>query len=105
LLKIAFWCAAVWAVVHCWNVVLGALITGLVYDYWMWANRRERRFANWSPFPRAGNLPTILRWYGARIAKSDVCSACGGAARLDIGTSLPQFASDDMSDVAVNLDL
>jgi len=30
LIKIAFWCAAAWAVVHYWNVVLGALITGLV---------------------------------------------------------------------------
>lgn len=56
---------------------LAALENELVYDYWMWANRRERRFGNWAPFPEAGRLPTILRWYGARIAKDGNCPLCG----------------------------
>ena len=47
------------------------------YDYWMWANRRERRFSNWAPFNKPGHLPTILRWYGVRIARKDDCPMCG----------------------------
>ncbi len=47
------------------------------YDYWMWANRRERRFREWAPFNRAGHLPTILRWYGVRIPKDEACPICG----------------------------
>ena len=49
----------------------------LAFDYYMWANRRERRYANWSPLPEAGNRPTILRWYGARIARRADCTICG----------------------------
>lgn len=48
----------------------------LVYDYYMWANRRERRHINWSPMPEAGNKPTILRWYGAFINKVEACPIC-----------------------------
>lgn len=48
----------------------------LVYDYYMWANRRERRHASWAPLPNAANRPTILRWYGARIPKDDQCPLC-----------------------------
>ena len=59
------------------NGGLAALESELVYDYWMWANRRERRFKNWSPLPNAKGRPTILRWYGARIAKDTQCSLCG----------------------------
>ena len=58
---------------------LSALEGELVYDYWMWANRRERRFRNWAPLPEAGRMPTILRWYGARIAKDGNCPLCGEA--------------------------
>ena len=56
---------------------LAGLEGELVYDYWMWANRRERRFKNWSPLPDAKGRPTILRWYGARIAKDGQCPLCG----------------------------
>lgn len=48
----------------------------LVYDYYMWANRRERRHASWAALPNAANRPTILRWYGARIPKDDQCPLC-----------------------------
>ena len=48
----------------------------LVYDYYMWANRRERRHANWAPMPGAGAKPTIMRWYGAHIPKNENCSLC-----------------------------
>lgn len=57
----------------------------LIYDYYMWANRRERRHANWAPMPNAGNKPTILRWYGAHIKKVDNCSLCSHNIALDEG--------------------
>lgn len=57
----------------------------LVYDYYMWANRRERRHANWAPLPNAGNRPTILRWYGAKIKKVENCPLCSKHIALDEG--------------------
>lgn len=61
----------------------------LVFDYYMWANRRERRHANWAPLPSAGNRPTILRWYGAHIKKNEDCSVCGqGEITLDEGDDI-----------------
>jgi len=84
---------------------ISALEDELVYDYWMWANRRERRFGNWAPFAKAGNLPTILRWYGARIRRSESCAVCGESAipDLDVGAGLPELPKDDMADVRVDL--
>lgn len=61
----------------------------LVFDYYMWANRRERRHANWAPLPYAGNRPTILRWYGAHIKRNEGCSVCGqGEIILDEGNEI-----------------
>lgn len=57
----------------------------LVYDYYMWANRRERRHANWAPMPGAGAKPTIMRWYGAHIPKRENCSLCSQEIVLDEG--------------------
>ncbi|MBO4287418.1 MAG: ThiF family adenylyltransferase [Kiritimatiellae bacterium] len=76
----------------------------LVYDYYMWANRRERRHANWAPFPEAASKPTILRWYGARIARNDGCALCGAHAELDTGDEMESRLGDmgDTSDI--NLD-
>ena len=56
---------------------ISALEEELVYDYYMWANRRENRFENWSPMPGAGPKPTILRWYGCKMAKLENCAFCG----------------------------
>lgn len=60
----------------------------LDYDYYMWANRRERRHAGWAPFNNAKNQPTILKWYGARIAKDENCPSCSINALLDLGDDL-----------------
>lgn len=65
-----------------------SLETELDYDYYMWANRRERRHAAWAPFNNAKNRPTILKWYGARIAKDDNCPSCSANAHLDLGEEL-----------------
>lgn len=65
-----------------------SLETELTYDYYMWANRRERRHAGWAPFNNAKNQPTILKWYGARITKDDNCPSCSANMILDLGESL-----------------
>lgn len=74
----------------------------LVYDYYIWANRRERRHANWAPLPNAGNRPTILRWYGAKIKKVDNCPLCSKHIALDEGDEdemlLNQFSGLDNVD-------
>ena len=66
-----------------------SLETELEYDYYMWANRRERRHAGWAPFNNAKNQPTILKWYGARIAKDEECPSCSTYASLDLGEDIP----------------
>lgn len=68
----------------------------LVYDYYMWANRRERHYANWKPMPEAGGYPTIMRWYGARIEKEDGCPVCGDMIMLDAGEAISTEGLEDM---------
>ena len=71
------------------NSGISALADELTFDYYMWANRRERRHRNWSPFPNGGNRPTILRWYGANIEKAVDCALCGAAGiALDDGADI-----------------
>lgn len=65
-----------------------SLETELEYDYYIWANRRERRHAGWAPFNDAKNQPTILKWYGARIAKDENCPSCSANPLLDLGDEL-----------------
>ena len=60
----------------------------LTYDYYMWANRRERRHASWAPFNNSKCQPSILKWYGARIAKEENCPSCSFSALLDLGEEL-----------------
>lgn len=62
---------------------ISSLDSELVWDYYMWANRRERHYGNWKPMPSAGGMPTILRWYGARIDKEEGCPICGKTIILD----------------------
>lgn len=72
---------------------ISALENELVYDYYMWANRRENRFAGWVPLPGAGPKPTILRWYGCRIEKLENCAICGenDQISLDEGDEMEQM--------------
>lgn len=68
---------------------ISSLEDELVYDYYMWANRRERHYANWAALPGAGNMPTIMRWYGARIDKNPSCAVCSPAMSvLDLGEDI-----------------
>ena len=65
-----------------------SLESELKYDYYIWANRRERRHAGWAPFNNAKNQPTILKWYGARIVKDENCPSCSSKTLLDLGDEL-----------------
>ena len=47
-----------------------------VFDYYIWANRREKRHINFYPMPQAGSKPTIMRWYGAIIKRNGHCPLC-----------------------------
>ena len=67
---------------------IDSLETELDYDYYIWANRRERRHVNWAPFNNSKNQPTILKWYGARIAKDENCPSCSANVLLDLGDEL-----------------
>lgn len=82
------------------NSGISTLEDELVYDYYMWANRRERRHANWAPMPNAGNKPTILRWYGARIQKVEDCPICSHKEdiMLDLGEDYEDMVGE-MSDM------
>lgn len=68
----------------------------LIYDYYMWANRRERHYANWKPMPNAGGMPTILRWYGAKIEKEEHCPICSQVIRLEGDTDEKVAGLDDI---------
>lgn len=75
-----------------------ALDSELVYDYYIWANRRERRHANWAPMPNAGAKPTIMRWYGAHIQQNPHCSLCSNDIQLDTGDNIRQQFGDLLAD-------
>lgn len=72
----------------------------LVYDYYLWANRRERRHKNYAPLPQAEGKPTILRWYGAHIPKNEECCLCGSKQVLDEGEGL----LDEIDDLLLDTD-
>ena len=74
---------------------IAALEPELTYDYYMWANRRERRYRNWAGFANAGGGPTILRWYGAHIRREEGCALCGGrGVKLDEGNGFERLLEE-----------
>lgn len=79
---------------------IASLESELVYDYYMWANRRERHYGNWKPLPEPGNLPTILRWYGVKTSKEDNCPICSDNIVLDEGEDI-QIST--MADISIDL--
>ena len=75
----------------------------LTDNLYFWANRRERFFASWGPLPYPNGKPTILRWYGAEVPKSDTCAICGNAIR-EMHTASGEVPPP-ISDVHFNLDV
>jgi len=56
---------------------ISSLEDELPYDYYMWANRRERRHINWCSYSNnPNNGPTILRWYPFKPLKNENCPIC-----------------------------
>ena len=56
---------------------LSSLEEDLVADYYMWANRREKKYKNWDKLEFRANQLSILRWYGVRVPKDAKCLSCG----------------------------
>jgi len=55
---------------------ISSLEEDLVADYYLWANRREKKYKNWDKLEfRVGQL-SILRWYGVRVPKDGSCLSC-----------------------------
>ena len=75
----------------------------LTYDYYIWANRRERRHATWAAFPNAANRPTIMRWYGAKIPKDEFCPLCSkGNIILEDGHEFEDGLKNDLDGVDID---
>lgn len=62
---------------------ISSLEEDLSYDCYLWANRRDRHYANWKSFSAPGTQPTILRWYGVRVEKDAHCPICSADIVLD----------------------
>lgn len=77
---------------------ISSLEEELTYDCYLWANRRDRHYANWKPFPAAGSLPSILRWYGVKVNMDEHCPICSGNIVLDDG-------EEEINAMAKNIDL
>ena len=72
---------------------ISSLAEDLTYPAYIWANRRDREFAHWHPFFRAGGKQTILRWYGITVPKDPHCALCSDDIELDTGSSGRLFIS------------
>lgn len=55
---------------------IASLEEELTFDYYIWANRREKFYDNWGSFNGAGNMPTIMKWYGVKLTKDEECLSC-----------------------------
>lgn len=75
-------------------------------NYYIWANRRERQYANWGSFYNTDGMPTIMKWYGINISKEENCSICGKKDVLDTDEtyleSLKAMGSSDFSNLSLD---
>ena len=75
-------------------------------NYFIWANRRDRQYANWGSFHNTDGMPTIMKWYGIDISRDPNCSLCGKIESLATDDtymeSLKAMGSGDFS--GLNLD-
>jgi hypothetical protein len=58
------------------NTGLTALEHELTYDYYFWANRREKNYLNFQPFNNSKLQPTILKWFGVKVPSNPDCFIC-----------------------------
>jgi len=59
------------------NSGITTLEEDLVADFYIWANRRDGIYQSWSKLEYNFNKPSILRWYGAKVARDPNCMVCG----------------------------
>lgn len=59
------------------NSGIASLEEDLIADFYIWANRRDYVYDNWSKLEYNFNKPSILRWYGAKVEKDPNCMSCG----------------------------
>lgn len=67
--------------------------------YYLWVNRRERKYGNWGSFANPGQMPTIMRWYGVDVERDEGCSLCGSHMRLDTGESFAEAFGEGATSV------
>lgn len=58
------------------NSGINSVENELTYDYYFWANRREKNYLNYEPFNHSKGKPTILKWYGVNIPTNPECFLC-----------------------------
>lgn len=86
------------------NSSIQSLEQEFTYNYYMWANRRERKYANWHALPGAGAMPTIVRWYGSHIKKQPDCAVCSHVVTLDTGEQIEQRLNNQGDTSDINID-
>jgi len=59
------------------NSGIKSLEEDFISDFYIWANRRENVYENWSKLEFNFNKPSILRWYGAKVERDPKCMVCG----------------------------
>lgn len=79
-----------------------------VAPYYLWVNRRERKYGNWGSFANPGQMPTIMRWYGVDVDRDEGCSLCGSNVKLDTGEGFTEEfgaeAANVKTDASFDLD-
>lgn len=85
------------------NSGISSLNEDLIYDAYIWANRRDHNFAHWHPFYKSGSKQTILKWYGITIPKYDHCAICSEDIELDTGIGTKSSAYEQYKDVDFGL--
>jgi molybdopterin/thiamine biosynthesis adenylyltransferase len=58
------------------NTGITSLAQELTYDYYFWANRREKNYLNFQPFNNSKLQPTILKWFGVNVPPNPECFIC-----------------------------
>lgn len=87
------------------NSGISSLEDEFTFNYYFWANRREREYVHMAPFKNCGNKPTIMRWYGANIPQNTQCALCSDKVVLDEGSYIPVKIQDKVELESIELDL
>jgi hypothetical protein len=58
------------------NTGITSLEQELTYNYYFWANRREKYYLNFKPFNNSKLQPTILKWFGVKVPQNPECFIC-----------------------------